>query len=96
MHYRRWRRAKTRTRPNHRPPQREYEWDKAVAFLLDGASYREVEHTLKIPRSTLRDNLPGMGWTSQEGGQFKGFLASDPKIQKFFYKNLFDNARRTF
>lgn len=77
-----------------RPPQREYDWAKAKEFLDDGASYREVAHTLGIPRRTLMDNVPGRGWTAQEGGQFKGFLASSPRIQRIYYRDLFDNTRR--
>lgn len=43
-------------------------WDKALFLLKDGASYRDVAETTGIPRATLSRNLPGYGWTSEQGG----------------------------
>jgi len=94
IHYRRQRRADQQVRPPHRPRKREYDMARAEEFLKDGASYREVSHTLKIPRTTLRENLPDYGWTAQEGGQFKGFVARTPARQRLYYQHLFDNTRR--
>lgn len=45
--------------------------DQARTLLADGASYREVERTLGLHRSTISHHLPGYGWTPREGGQFR-------------------------
>lgn len=46
----------------------------AKMLLEDEASYHEVSATTGIPRTTLRENLPGMGWRKTEGGQFIAFV----------------------
>lgn len=82
--------------PIGRPPRAEYNYARAKEFLEDGASYRETAYTLSIPRTTLQENLPGMGWAIDEGGKFKSFLTSSPRIQRIFYEDLFDNKRRQY
>lgn len=68
-------------RPTGRPKRHNYtdaDIELAKRLLEDGASYREVAYTTGIPRTTLQDKFPGMGWTYAEGRD----------IYKFNKKNL--------
>lgn len=47
-------------------------WETRAKLLLDGgASYGEVSRTLDVSRTTLTRKFPGMGWTSEQGGEYK-------------------------
>lgn len=81
-------------KPTGRPPKAEYDWNKAVFFLNDGASYREVAYTLGIPRTSLREMLPGMGWTYAEGGRFIQYITNTPEKRTLFNEDLWDPKRR--
>lgn len=62
-------------RPTGRPSKHtEADWARAKSLLEDGTSYRETSLTTGIPKSTLRDNLPGYGWAASESGSFRTFL----------------------
>jgi len=82
--YRKVRRAEAAERsgnPSHRPAKwsaRDLEYAKML--LEDGASYRETSRSSCVPRTTLREKLPGHGWTLEEGGEFAlGFMRT-PKL----------------
>lgn len=78
-------------RPTGRPSKHtQQDWDRAKALLEDGASYRETAVTTGIPKSTLIDNLPGYGWTAQEGRQFARTLARHKEISL----EIWDQNRR--
>jgi len=57
------------------------QWHRAEALLKDGASYRETALTTGIPRTTLRERLPGYGWTPSESGSFRTMLNKN-KVSK--------------
>lgn len=78
-----------RRKPKHTKEQ----WEQAKRLLEDGASYREVSFSVKIPRTTLRENLPGYGWTSGEGRRFMGWLSHSNKLQALYYE-ITDPGRR--
>jgi hypothetical protein len=79
-HYLRDKRARTVTRPAHRPPSVSNEtFVRAYDMLLDGASYHEVAETFNIPRTTLRERYPDMGWPKAEGGKFSMFTQRHSK-----------------
>lgn len=78
-------------RPTGRPGRTTQEqWDQAKILLEDGASYREVSDTLGIPRTTLRENLPGYGWTAQEGREFRSLLMHNSRLTL----DMWDKNRR--
>ena len=76
----------TRTgRPTGRPSKHTTEqWKQAKCLLEDGASYRETALTTGIPKSTLRDNLPGYGWTARESGSFRTMLNKSPVSKEYW------------
>lgn len=43
---------------------------RAEALLDDGCSYRETARTLGVDHTTVRDHLPGRGWTRQQVGSW--------------------------
>ena len=42
----------------------------ARRLLEDGCSYREVGRTLGVCHSTVRNRIPGFGWSYAEAGRF--------------------------
>jgi DNA invertase Pin-like site-specific DNA recombinase len=80
-------------RPTGRPSKHtEDDWLRAKALLEDGVSYRETAITTGIPKSTLRDNLPGYGWTPEESGTFRTFLNKSPVSKEVWGMNRRNNA----
>lgn len=81
-HYRKMRRAEQSTgNPAVRPVKwsaRDLEY--ARMLLEDGASYHEAARSSGIPRTTLRDKVPGQGWTMAEGGEFAAQMLNTPKL----------------
>lgn len=81
-------------RPTGRPKAHKYtdkDWELAKRLLEDGASYREVAYTTGIPKSTLRDNLPGMSqWTPAQGRAMISFI----KKHQEMFDELYDPGRR--
>ena len=69
------------------------QYAEALRLLEDGASYMEVSYSTGIPRTTLQDKYPGMGWTYKEGKQFLGWVNSSNKLQSMF-NQLYDEKRR--
>ena len=69
------------------------QYAEALRLLEDGASYREVSYSTGIPRTTLREKYPGMGWTKLEGKQFMGWVGSNDKLLQMF-DELYDVKRR--
>ena len=81
-------------RPPYRPSNHtEEQWATAKELLEDGCSYRETAHTTKIPRTTLRENLPGYGMTPQEGGQMLSVIR---KHQSTFDSVLYEPGKRQY
>ena len=79
-------------RPPYRPSTHTQEqWDTAKELLEDGCSYRETAWTVGIPRTTLRENLPGYGLSPSEGGKM---LAVIRKNQSTFESSVFEAGRR--
>ena len=64
--------------------------DTAEFLLEEGASYRDTSETTRIPRTTLREKLPGRGWTSSEGGSLGKQLLGMTEAQRrpLIRKNL--------
>lgn len=81
-HYRQARRrAKNPEGKRGRPPRwTQDDLDFAEALLEDGASYRETARSTPVPRTTLRDKFPDMGWTENEGGAFALGFMREPKL----------------
>lgn len=80
-------------RPTGRPSQHTKEqWDQAKSLLEDGCSYRETALTVKIPKSTLIDNLPGYGWDATESGQFRTFLNKNSVSKEVWDLNRRNNG----
>lgn len=75
-HYRQARRraANPEGRTGRPPKWSPEDLESAHALLEDGASYRETARSTPVPRTTLREKFPDMGWTSQESGQFGMFI----------------------
>jgi DNA invertase Pin-like site-specific DNA recombinase len=70
-------------RPTGRPPSVTPEqFTRAYDMLVEGLSYREVCRTLGIPRTTLREKYPNMGWSLSEAGKLGHFIMSDQRIHK--------------
>lgn len=68
-------------RPTGRPPTVSPEqFTRAYDMLVEGLSYREVCRTLNIPRTTLSEKYPGMGWTLSEGGKLGHLIMSNQSI----------------
>lgn len=54
------------------PTRAEPGWEARAKALLDGgASYMEVSRTLDVSHTTLSRKFPGMGWTSEQGAEYK-------------------------
>lgn len=49
-------------------------------LLDDGASYHEASLSATVPRTTLREIYPDMGWTEKEGGQFALSIMRHPHL----------------
>lgn len=63
------------TRRTGKTPSRPPSWKpedlaRAKEFLDDGTSYREASRSTGVPKTTLIENFPGMGWTNADGGRF--------------------------
>ena len=79
-------------RPTGRPSNHTQEqWETAKELLADGCSYRETAWTVGIPRTTLRENLPGYGLSPAEGGKM---LSAIRKNQSTFDLAVFEPGRR--
>lgn len=82
-------------RPTGRPKTHNYtdkDWEFAKQLLEDRVSYRETALTTGIPKSTLRDNLPGYGWTAQESGSFRTMLNKSPVSKEYWDMNRRNNG----
>lgn len=51
----------------------------AQALLEDGASYRDVSETTGIPRTTLQERFPGMGFTPEDTARLATTLPKLPE-----------------
>ena len=80
-------------RPTGRPSKHtQDDWNRAKALLEDGVSYRETALTTGIPKSTLRDNLPGYGWSASESGSFRTFLNKNSASKEVWDLNRRNNG----
>lgn len=61
-------------KPARRIPAEDYE--KALLFLQDGCSYKDVSRTCGISVEALRHKFPGYGWgkSSTQSGQFGAIM----------------------
>lgn len=63
-----------------RPPSvQDSTWEAALELLEDGASYRDVAETFDIPRTTLREKLPGYGFTPEDTARLATTLIKLPE-----------------
>lgn len=81
-HYRQMRRAE---RSSGKPTGRPAKWsakdlEYARMLLEDGASYREAARSSGVPKTTLIEKVPDMGWSLEEGGEFALGFMRNPKL----------------
>ena len=63
-----------------RPPQwSDSDLETARELILSGASYRDVSDTTGIPRTTLRDKIPGLGFTIEDTARLATTLSKLPE-----------------
>lgn len=62
-----------------KPSWNESDLPKALELLKDGASYRDVAETFSIPRTTLRERLPGYGFDIEDTARLATALPRLPE-----------------